>query len=70
MEECSQEVFTFYLPQNTPFKTVSLLILGYVIQQQQRTTLSLGIFDVLHSGHNGWSLRLSEISSLSYTTEE
>lgn len=26
--ECSQGVFTFYLPQNTPFKTASLLIIG------------------------------------------
>lgn len=34
--ECSREVFTFYLPQNTPFKTASLLILGYLIQQQQK----------------------------------
>lgn len=33
MGECSQEVFTFYLPQRTPFKTVSLLFLGYMIQQ-------------------------------------
>lgn len=50
---CRQEVFTFYLPQNTPFKTASLLILGYLIQQQQEEkkktqTLSLGIFDISH----------------------
>lgn len=33
--ECSQEVFTFYLPQNTPSKAAPLLTLSYLVQQEK-----------------------------------
>lgn len=34
--ECSQEVFTFYLPQNTPSKAAPLLTLSYLVQQEKK----------------------------------